>query len=81
MEQWTVLFDDAEKSEKAIVKVRFSPLTPEIIEFVVELNPIPIDDNVGKDVTVNWKMFNGFDANKTFWSDSNGLEMQQRNIK
>jgi len=26
-------------------------------------------------------MFSGFDANKTFWSDSNGLEMQERNIK
>jgi len=81
IEQWTVLFDDAEKSEKAIVKVRFSPLTPEIIEFVVELNPVPVDDNQGKDIMVNWKMFNGFNANKTFWSDSNGLEMQERNIR
>lgn len=26
-------------------------------------------------------MFNGFNANKTFWSDSNSLEMLQRQIK
>jgi len=25
-------------------------------------------------------MYNGFDANKTFWTDSNGLEMQERHI-
>lgn len=32
-----------------------------MIEFDVELNPIPIPDSRGKDVTVNFKMFNGFD--------------------
>jgi len=25
-------------------------------------------------------MYNGFQANKTFWTDSNALEMQERNI-
>lgn len=34
-----------------------------------------------KDVIVTWKMYNGFNANKTFWSDSNSLEMLQRNVK
>jgi hypothetical protein len=27
----------------------------------VELNPIPINDFIGKDVTMNWKIYNGFD--------------------
>jgi hypothetical protein len=30
-------------------------------------------------VTVNWH-FHDFEANKTFWTDSNGLEMQKRII-
>lgn len=81
IEQWTIMFDDAQTKEKAIIKVRFSQFIPELIEFVVELNSIPIDDTKGKDVTVNWKMFNGFDAQKTFWSDSNALEMEERNIR
>ena len=81
IEQWTIIFDDAKTGEKAIIKVRFSPYIAELIEFVVELNPIPNDDSVGKDVTVNWKMFNGFDSKKTFWTDSNSLEMEQRTIR
>jgi alpha-mannosidase len=75
------MFDDPKTKEKAIIKVRYSALNPEIIEFVVELNSIPIDDHFGKDVTVNWKMFNGFSAQKTFWSDSNALAMEERNIR
>jgi len=51
-----------------------------MIEFEVELSEIPIKDKWGKDVTVNWRMFDGFEANKTFWTDSNGLEMQKRRL-
>lgn len=32
----------------------------------------------GKDVTVNWRLGDEFDSNSTFWTDSNGLEMQER---
>lgn len=32
-------------------------------------------------MTVNWKFYDGFEAKKTFWTDSNGLEMQQRKIR
>jgi hypothetical protein len=39
------------------------------------MSEIPIKDGKGKDVTVNWRMFDGFEANRTFWTDSNGLEM------
>jgi hypothetical protein len=59
-----------------LIKVRFSPFIQELIEFNVELNGIPMADSQGKDVTVNWKMFNGFDAGETFWTDSNSLEME-----
>ena len=48
------------------------------MQFELELNGIPVsDDNQGKDVTVNWR-FRDFEMNNTFWTDSNGLEMQQR---
>jgi len=39
------------------------------------LSEVPIDDG-GKDLIVNWKMYDDFEANKTWWADSNGLEMQ-----
>jgi len=46
----------------------------------VELSEVPIKDGWGKDVTVNFRMFDGFEANKTFFTDSNGLEMQERRL-
>ena len=44
------------------------------------MNSIQIRDKVGKDITVNWKMYNDFDPQGEFWTDSNGLEMQRREI-
>lgn len=42
---------------------------------------MPIEkDKQGKDVTVNWHMHDEFNANNTFWTDSNGLEMQERRL-
>lgn len=61
VEQTTITYQNAETKEFALVKVRFSPYFQEVIEFEVELNPIPVDDFQGKDVTVNWKFFNGLD--------------------
>jgi len=61
-----------------VVKVKHCPQFSDFVEFVVELNGIPVmADGQGKDVTVNWK-FSNFSANSTFWTDSNGLEMQER---
>lgn len=34
-------------------------------------------DKIGRDVIVTWKSFD-IDNNKTFYTDSNGLEMQKR---
>ena len=56
------------------MKVRFSEYFDNLIQIDVELNGIDIEDNKGKDVTVNWH-FEDFEANNTFWTDSNGLEM------
>ena len=51
-------------SEFAIIKVRFSPLFNDMIEFDVELNEIPVEkDNVGKDLVVSWKMYDSFNSN------------------
>ena len=47
----------------------------------MNLNSVPVEiDKQGKDITVNWHMFDNFEANKTFWTDSNGLEMQERRL-
>lgn len=75
VEQITITFQDPGLQEYALVKVRFSPHFQEVIEFDVELSPIPVGDFQGKDVTVNWKFFNGLDPQGQFWTDSNGLEM------
>lgn len=87
IDQYTVTFsnEDKEKNatllEQAIIKLKFSPkLFKELIHFQVELNSIPTGDLVSRDVTVNWKMYGGFDPNDTFYTDSNGLEMQKRVI-
>jgi hypothetical protein len=45
-----------------------------VIHFDLELNGVNIADNIGKDVTINWK-FDDFEDGNTFWTDSNGLEM------
>lgn len=62
------------------MKVRFSERLDDFVEFDVELSEVPINDGVGKDVTVNFKLFDGYDSNGTFFTDSNGLEMQERRI-
>ena len=36
-----------------------------------------MSDKQGKNIVVNWH-FDDFESNKTFWTDSNGLEMQKR---
>ena len=41
-------------------KVRFSERFDDFIEFEVEMSEIPVNDNIGKDVTVNWKFYDNF---------------------
>jgi len=79
-DQWAIIYNNDTNEEKAILKIRKFP-NSDLVEFDVELAPIPQKDSQSKDVIVTWKMFNGFNANKTFWSDSNSLEMLQRQIK
>jgi hypothetical protein len=70
---------DANSSQQAIVKVKFSPtLFPELIKFDVELDQVPITDGTAKDLIANWKMYDDFDAQGQFFTDSNELEMQKR---
>lgn len=73
-DQWAIIYNNETSEEKAILKIRKFPES-ELVEFDVELAPIPQGDSQSKDVIVTWKMYNGFNANKKFWSDSNSLEM------
>ena len=63
-----------ELGRAAMIKVS---LIDELVEVAVEANGINIDDGTGKDLVVNFH-FEGMDANRTFYTDSNGLEMQKR---
>ena len=42
------------------------------------MNSVPTTGNLGKDITVNWKMYDGFDPQNNFFTDSNSLAMQER---
>lgn len=75
LEQWTIVIDDPKTNEKALMKVRMADVNPEIIEFDIEMAPIPNSNNKPNDITMNWKFFSGFDMNKTFYTDGNGLQM------
>lgn len=45
VEQWTIMFEESSAKERALINVRFAPsIIKELIEFEVELNPIPIED-------------------------------------
>lgn len=81
IDQWSIFYKNCTSKENAIIKVRFSPLYSDLIEFEVELAPVPVKDGQGKDVTVNWRFYDSFDPKGTFYTDSNGLEMQERKIK
>jgi hypothetical protein len=80
IEQWTISLKGETESglEQGLIKVRNSPLFQGLVEFEVELDAIPVVDYRSKDVTVNWKFYDGFDSQGTFYTDSNALEMQQR---
>lgn len=80
IDQWTIKFIDPKTKMAGTIRVRWSALFDEFIEFEVSLAEVPIADYQGRDVIVNWHMFDDFDTNSTFWTDSNGLEMQERHI-
>jgi len=47
--------DPENDSYKAVLRVSVSPYWKGLIEFNLELNGIPVmEDNQGKDVTINW---------------------------
>jgi len=50
------------------------------VEWEVQLHGIPVttSDDLGKEVVVTWEMLNSFDNENTFYTDTNGLEMQTR---
>ena len=79
LDQWTIMYNNNQTDEKALIKIRKSD--SEIIEFDVELAPLPTLEQQSKDIVVSWKMFNGFATNKTFFSDSNSLEMIKRQLQ
>jgi len=88
--QCELIFDkeavnDTLDSYKVVLRARTSPYTRDLVEFQVELNGIPVmGDKQGKEVIVNWKMLDGnhgrFNASNVFFTDSNGLEMQRREL-
>lgn len=78
--QWSLLYSNS-VGEQAVIRVRFSEqLIPELIEFQVFLDSVPIGDEQSKSITANWKMYNDFDGQGQFWTDSNGFRMIPRKI-
>jgi len=47
----------------------------------VTLNEVPVSlDITGKDIIADWYFLDGFDPQKKFWVDSNGLQMVQKQL-
>lgn len=63
-------------SEQAIVHVSLDDET-NTVRVVVDLNSLPYSEFYGYEVVSKF-MIHGFENNQTFWTDSNGLEMQKR---
>ena len=57
--------------------MRFSDFFEEILEFEVDTEDQEESKNE-KFTTVSWKLYDGFEANRTFYTDLNGLEMVRR---
>jgi len=73
--QITLLYTNKD-NETGVVKARMSFDSP-LIEWDVNLETIPVNKGVGKEVTVNFRCFdiNNYD---NFYVDQNGMEMQER---
>ena len=71
----TFTSDSRYRNASACVRVRYYDETGES-EWEVYLGGLP-NDGQGREVTVNWKAYEVHN-NNTFYTDSNGLEMQKR---
>mmetsp|Transcript_6779 Transcript_6779/g.10906 ORF Transcript_6779/g.10906 Transcript_6779/m.10906 type:complete len:143 (+) Transcript_6779:1986-2414(+) len=72
-------FDNKNESEpqRATVQVTFNPAIQDVLTFEVRLDSLPEVHRTGYEVTVNFRMLD-WDNNQTFYTDANGLEMQER---
>ncbi len=75
MQQINMYYQDSETNRSARVIMRAFANNP-TIEVEVRLYPIP-ESQGGQEVTVNFYAY-GIDTNETFYTDSNGMEMQER---
>ena len=77
---FVVYYRDEDTQQMYTFVLRLIPGLEEVLEWDVQLHGIPIADGIGKEVVANWE-FPGFQGgSKTFFTDSNGLEMQRRSI-
>ena len=61
-----------------VTKLRFfKDSLPHVIEIESILKPIPVEDNIGKEIVINVHSFN-ISNDGVFYTDANGLEMQKR---
>lgn len=77
---FNLYFEDAKREYIYTAMIRLVPGAT-TIEWEVQLHGIPvtITDHLGKEVVVTWSMDDAdFDSENTFYTDSNGLEMQTR---
>ena len=82
MTKFTIHFEkydeDSEQMErKAIVNIILDRDTEGLVKFDVDLNSLPTTYIDGYEVVASFQAHD-FDNNGTFYTDSNGLEMQKR---
>ncbi len=78
-QQMDFYFENADMSDtsrrKAIVHVSLDNELP-VVRVDVDLGSIPYNELIGFEVVMQFRV-DGFDHSQTFWTDSNGLEMQE----
>lgn len=77
---FNLYFQNTEKTRMYTAMIRLLPGAT-TVEWEVQLHGIPVTtaDDLGKEVVVTWEMLEtDFDNENTFYTDSNGLEMQTR---
>jgi hypothetical protein len=76
IQAFAVYYKNDDSSYEYTTLIRLLP-GAKALEWEVQLHGIPIADYQGKEVVVNFEMVD-FDNENTFYTDSNGLEMQKR---
>lgn len=80
--EFVILWETRFKNESIRASSRISINNIDaFVRFDVETNEVPVEeDQLGKNVVVDWYLLDGFDTGNEFYVDSNGLQMSKKKL-